>query len=167
MSVTPRSVQCQESGQQSSMKKVRITQPLAMHFVPHFDWATARRPDQTSCIIGLKRAHYFVMKTPFGLSPMAGWRRRSGLALIALTFCVSAFADPSKNVVVTSKASATKPQTEAQQLASKKQLYMSVLSSGIPQPKDWVAAPIATTIVPMSVLGGPPFGVKQPNSGGN
>lgn len=105
------------------------------------------------------------MTTPFGLSPLAGWIRRSGLALIALTFCVSAFADPSKNVVVTPRAS--KAQTEAQPLASNKQLYISVLSSAIPQPKEWVAAPIATTMVPMSVLGGPPFGVKQPNSAGN
>jgi hypothetical protein len=129
-------------------------------------WATDENDGQISCI-GLKRAHNFVVKTSFELSALPCWMRRSGVALIALTFCASAFADPSKNVVVTSKASATKGQTEAQQLASKKQLYISILSSGIPQPIEWVAVPIATTVVPMTVLGGPPFGVKQPNSGNN
>jgi hypothetical protein len=107
------------------------------------------------------------MKTRFGLPVLADWTARCGVALIALTFCASAFADPGKNLVVTPKASATKAQTEAQQLARKKQLYMFVTSSGIPQPVQWVAVPIATTMVPMSVLGGPPFGVKQPSSGRN
>lgn len=107
------------------------------------------------------------MKTQFGLCTLAGRMGRCGVALIGLTFCASAFADPSKNVVVTPKASATKAQTEAQELAIKKQLYISVLSSGIPQPIEWVAVPIATTMVPMSILGGPPFGAKQPNKGSN
>ena len=92
------------------------------------------------------------MKTRFGLSALAGWMGRCGVALIALTFCASAFADPSKNVVVRPKASATKAQTEAQQLAFKQQAYIFVASSGIPQPINWVAAPIQTTIVPMSIV---------------
>jgi len=92
------------------------------------------------------------MKTRFGLSALAGWMGRCGVALIALTFCASTFADPSKNVVVTPKASATKAQTEAQQLAFKKQAYVFISSSGIPQPINWVAVPIQTTIVPMSIV---------------
>ena len=92
------------------------------------------------------------MKTRFGLSALAGWMGRCGVALIVLTFCASTFADPSKNVVVTPKASATKAQTEAQQLALKKQAYVFISSSGIPQPINWVAVPIQTTIVPMSIV---------------
>jgi len=92
------------------------------------------------------------MKTRFGLPRLAGWMGRCGVAFIALAFCASAFADPSKNVVVTPKASATKAQTEAQQLAFKKQAYIFVASSGIPQPIDWVAVPIQTTMVPMSIV---------------
>ena len=103
-------------------------------------------------VLGLKAVHRFFMKTRFGLPRLAGWMGRCGVALIALTFCVSAFADPSKNVVVTPKASATKGQTEAQQLAFKKQAYIFVASSGIPQPIDWVAVPIQTTMVPMSIV---------------
>ena len=88
------------------------------------------------------------MKTRFGLSALAGWMGRCGVALIALTFCASAFADPSKNVVVRPKASATKAQTEAQQLAFKKQAYIFVASSGIPQPLERVGNTIPTTVVP-------------------
>jgi len=81
---------------------------------------------------------------------------RCGVALIALTFCVSAFADPSKNVVVTPKASATKTQTEAQRVAFKRQVYIFISSSGIPQPIERVAGPIATTVVPMFIAGNHP-----------
>jgi hypothetical protein len=78
---------------------------------------------------------------------------RCGVALIALAFCASAFADPSKNVVVAPKASATKTQTEAQRVAFKKQVYMFISSSGIPQPIERVALPIPTTVVPMFIAG--------------
>jgi hypothetical protein len=93
------------------------------------------------------------MKTRFGLPRLAGWMGRCGVALIALAFCASAFADPSKNVVVPPKASATKAQTEAQRVAFKKQLYIFISSSGIPQPIERVAGPIPTTVVPMFIAG--------------
>jgi len=93
------------------------------------------------------------MKTRFGLPRLAGWMGRCGVALIALAFCASAFADPSKNVVVPTKASATKAQTEAQQAAFKRQVYIFVSSSGIPQPIERVAVHIPTTVVPMFIAG--------------
>ena len=93
------------------------------------------------------------MKTRFGLPSLAGWMGRCSVAFIALAFCASAFADPSKNVVVPLKASATKAQTEAQRAAFKKQLYIFISSSGIPQPIERVACPIPTTVVPMFVAG--------------
>jgi hypothetical protein len=96
------------------------------------------------------------MKTWFRQSRLAGWMGRCGVALIALAFCASAFADPSKNVVATPKSSATKAQTDAQRLAFKKQLYIFISSSGIPQPIDRVAAPIPTTVVPMFIAGNRP-----------
>jgi hypothetical protein len=100
-----------------------------------------------------KLPHNFFMKTRFGLPRLAGWMARCGVALIALTFCASAFAGPSKNVVATPKASATKTQTEAQRLAFKKQVYILVSGSAIPQPIERVAGPIATTVVPMFIAG--------------
>jgi hypothetical protein len=100
-----------------------------------------------------KAVHNFSMKTWFGLSCLAGWMGRCGVALIALAFCASAFADPSKNVVVPTKASVTKAQTEAQRTAFKKQLYIFISASGIPQPIERVAGPIPTTVVPMFIAG--------------
>jgi len=100
-----------------------------------------------------KAAHNFSMKTRFGLPCLAGWMGRCGVAFIALTFCASAFADPSKNVVATPKASAIKAQTDAQRLAYKKQIYIFVSSSGIPQPIERVAGAIPTTVVPMFIAG--------------
>jgi hypothetical protein len=100
-----------------------------------------------------KAAHNLFMKTWFGLSRLAGWMGRCGVAFIALAFCASAFADPSKNVVVPTKAAATKAQTEAQKLAYKKQIYIFISSSGIPQPIERVAGPIPTTVVPMFIAG--------------
>ena len=93
------------------------------------------------------------MKTRFRLPRLAGWTGRCGVALIALTFCASVLADPSKNVVATPQAPATKMQTEAQRLALKKHLYIFVSSSAIPQPIDRVAVSIPTTVVPMFVAG--------------
>ena len=93
------------------------------------------------------------MKTRFGLPRLAGWMGRCGVAFIALAFCASAFADPSKNLVAMPKASATKAQTEAQRLAFKKHLYIFIYSSGIPQPIERVAGPIPTTVVPEVFVG--------------
>src|SRR5438046_9879981 len=78
---------------------------------------------------------------------------RCGVALVALTFCASALADPSKNVIATPKVQASKMQTAAQQAALKRQIYMMISGSAIPQPIDRVSGPIATTAIPMYVIG--------------
>ncbi|PYL86067.1 MAG: hypothetical protein DMF23_02175 [Verrucomicrobia bacterium] len=93
------------------------------------------------------------MKIRFRLPRLAGWTGRCGVALVALTFCASALADPSKNVVATPKVQASKMQTAAQQAALKKQIYMMISGSAIPQPIDRVSGPIATTAIPMFVIG--------------
>jgi hypothetical protein len=94
------------------------------------------------------------MKTPFRLPRLAGWTGRCGVALVALTFCASALADPSKNVVATPREQASKMQTAAQRAALKKQIYMMMISgSAIPQPIDRVQGPIATTATPLYVIG--------------
>jgi hypothetical protein len=92
------------------------------------------------------------MNTPFRL-PRAGWTGLCGVALVALTFCASALADPSKNVVATPREQASKMQTAAQRAALKKQIYMMISGSAIPQPIDRVQGPIATTAIPMFVIG--------------
>jgi hypothetical protein len=93
------------------------------------------------------------MKTPFRLSGLVGWMGRCGVALVALAFCASALADPSKNVVATPKVQASKMQT-ATQPVTKKQYYVFTGGSAIPQPIDRVSGPIPTTASPMLVLGG-------------
>jgi hypothetical protein len=93
------------------------------------------------------------MNTPFRLPRLAGWTGRCGVALVALTFCASALADPSKNVVATPREQAAKVQTAAQRAALKKQIYMMISGSAIPQPIDRVQGPIATTAIPMFVIG--------------
>ena len=93
------------------------------------------------------------MNTPFRLPRLAGWTGRCGVALVALTFCASALADPSKNVVATPREQASKVQTAAQRAALKKQIYMMISGSAIPQPYERVAGPIATTAIPMYVIG--------------
>ena len=118
-----------------------------------FSGNNAEKFSYFAVVLGRKGAHNFPMKTWFRLPRLAGWMGRCGVALIALTFCASAFADPSKNVVVTPKASATRTQTEAQRLAFKKQVYIFVSSSGIPQPIERVAGAIPTTVVPMFIAG--------------
>lgn len=93
------------------------------------------------------------MNKRFRLPRLAGCTGRCGIALIALAFCASALADPSKNVVATPKAQASKMQAQAQKLAYKKQIYMIISGSAVPQPIDRVAGPIATTAIPMYVIG--------------
>jgi len=65
-----------------------------------------------------------------------------------LAFCASAFADPSKNVVTQPKAQMVRYAVDG-----KKQVYIYIFGSAIPQPIDRVAGPIATTAIPMVVLG--------------
>jgi hypothetical protein len=92
------------------------------------------------------------MKTPFRLSGLVGWMGRCGVALVALAFCASALADPSKNVVATPREQASKMQTATQQ-GAKKYYYVFTGGSAIPQPIDRVSGPIPTTASPMIVLG--------------
>ena len=93
------------------------------------------------------------MKTPFRLSRLVGWMGRCGVALIALAFCASSFADPSKNVVATPKVQASKMQTATQQEVAKKLYFVFTGGSAIPQPIDRVSGPIPTTASPMLVYG--------------
>ena len=93
------------------------------------------------------------MKTPFRLSRLVGWMGRCGVALIALAFCASAFADPSKNVVATPKVQASKMQTATQQEVAKKLYLVFTGDSAIPQPIDRVSSRIPTTATPMIILG--------------
>jgi hypothetical protein len=92
------------------------------------------------------------MKTRFRLSRLAGWTGRCGVALVALAFCASALADPSKNVVATPKEQASKMQTATQRV-TKKQYFVFTGGSAIPQPIDRVSGPIPTTAIPMIILG--------------
>ena len=97
--------------------------------------------------------HNADMKTPFRLSRLVGWMGRCGVALIALAFCASAIADPSKNVVATPKVQASKMQTVTQQEVAKKLYFVFTGGSAIPQPIDRVSGPIPTTASPMLVFG--------------
>jgi hypothetical protein len=97
--------------------------------------------------------HNLDMKTPFRLSRLVGWIGRCGVALIALAFCASAFADPSKNVVATPKIQASKMQTATQQEVAKKLYFVFTGGSAIPQPIDRVSGAIPTTASPMLVYG--------------
>jgi hypothetical protein len=89
------------------------------------------------------------MKTPFRLFRLAGWTGRCAVAFVTLAFCASAFADPSKNVVTQQKAQVVRHVV----VAKKQFFYMIISGSAIPQPIDRVAGPIATTAIPMYVIG--------------
>ncbi len=97
--------------------------------------------------------HNTDMKTPFRLSRLVGWMGRCGVALIALAFCASALADPSKNVVVEPKAQVSKIQTVPSSIVAKKLYFVFTGGSAIPQPIDRVSGPIPTTASPMLVFG--------------
>jgi hypothetical protein len=97
--------------------------------------------------------HNADMKTPFRLSGLVGWVGRCGVALVALAFCASALADPSKNVVVEPKAQVSKIQTVPSSIVAKKLYFVFTGGSGIPQPIDRVSGPIPTTASPMLVYG--------------
>ena len=93
------------------------------------------------------------VKTPFRLSRLVGWMGRCGVALVALAFCASALADPSKNVVATPRVQASKMQTATQQEVAKKLYFVFTGGSAIPQPIDRVSGTIPTTASPMLVFG--------------
>ncbi len=92
------------------------------------------------------------MKTPHKFSNLAGWIGRCSVALVALTIAASAFADTSKNVVVRREQQqiATK---RAAVVAPKRQVWLLITGSAIPQPIDRVGGFIATTAIPMTVIG--------------
>jgi len=92
------------------------------------------------------------MKTPFRLFCLVGWMGRCGVTLVALAFCASALADPSKNVVATPKFEASKMHMATQQGAKKIYLVFTG-GSAIPMPIDRVSGPIPTTASPMLVFG--------------
>src|SRR5437773_11926184 len=108
-----------------------------------FSGNNAEKFNYFAVVLGRKGAHNFPMKTWFRLPRLAGWMGRCGVALVALTFCASALADPSKNVVATPKEQASKMQTATQQV-TKKHYYIFTSGSAIPQPLDPVGRPIPT-----------------------
>lgn len=95
--------------------------------------------------------HNTDMKTPFRLSGLVGWMGRCGVALVALAFCASVLADPSKNVVVEPKAQVSKIQTAPSSVVAKKLYFVFTGGSAIPQPIDRISGPIPTTASPMIV----------------
>jgi len=95
-------------------------------------------------------AHIESMKTPFRLPRLAGWFGRCAAAFIMLAFCASAVADPSKNVVTQQRSPS---HVVRYAVAGKKQFYIIISGSAIPQPIDRVGGPIATTAIPMYVIG--------------
>jgi hypothetical protein len=85
------------------------------------------------------------MKTGSRFSRACGWPVRCASVVLVLTFCTSAFADPSKNVVL--------PATEqSAHKTVKKVCYVVTGTSRIPQPCTRLAA-IPTTANPMLILG--------------
>jgi hypothetical protein len=85
------------------------------------------------------------MKTGSRFSRLCGWSVRCATVVLALAFCASAFADPSKNVV----QSATQ---QSIQRTVKKVCYTVSGTSRIPQPCDRLGA-IPTTANPMKIYG--------------
>jgi hypothetical protein len=77
---------------------------------------------------------------------LSGWSVRCASAAFALVICASAFADPSKNVVVPSKH-------EAQKKGARKVCYIYISGSAIPQPCERLGT-IPTTAIPMDIIGG-------------
>jgi len=85
------------------------------------------------------------MKTGSRFSRACGWPVRCASVVLVLALCASAYADPSKNVVLpVTQQSATK--------TVKKVCYVVEGGSAIPQPCTRLAA-IPTTANPMMIIG--------------
>jgi len=85
------------------------------------------------------------MKTGSSFSRACGWPVRCASVVLVLAFCTSAFADPSKNVVL--------PATEqSAHKTMKKVCYVVEGGSRIPQSCKRLAA-IPTTANPMTIIG--------------
>ena len=94
------------------------------------------------------------MNKPFRLSCLAGWVARSAAAFFTLAICASSFAgEGGRNVAVTPKTQTLVSASSVQQRLPRKQVYLLISGSAIPQPIDRVAGPIATTAIPMVVIG--------------
>jgi hypothetical protein len=92
-----------------------------------------------------KPHHNEAVKTVGRPSRLGGWSVRCASVVLALAFCASAFADPSKNVVL-------RPQTQQVAKTAKKMCYTVTAGSRIPQPCDRLAA-IPTTHGALDILG--------------
>lgn len=90
------------------------------------------------------------MKTTYKLSSLAGWMGRCLVSLLVLTVAASAFADTGKNVVV--GKTQQQPSRRAV-VVPKRQVFLLITGSAIPQPIDRVGGFIATTAIPMTVIG--------------
>jgi hypothetical protein len=84
------------------------------------------------------------MTTTIRLPGLVGWSVRCVSVALALAFCASAFADPSKNVVSLANQPAKK--------TTHKVCYTFISGSAIPQPCDRLGV-IPTTAVPMTIIG--------------
>jgi hypothetical protein len=73
------------------------------------------------------------------------WSIRSTSVALALLVCASAFADPSKNVVVA-------PTGQAAQKRVTKVCYVRSTASGVPLPCNWFGA-FPTTANPIEIIG--------------
>ncbi|PYK09370.1 MAG: hypothetical protein DME65_12105 [Verrucomicrobia bacterium] len=89
--------------------------------------------------------HNTAVKTVARPSRLGAWSVRCVGVTLALAFCASAFADPSKEVVL-------RPQPQRVVKTAKKMCYVVTGDSRIPQPCERLAA-IPTTHGPMDILG--------------
>src|SRR2546429_9912992 len=96
--------------------------------------------------------HNADMKTPFRLSRLVGWMGRCGVTLVALAFCASALADPSKNVVVEPKAQVSKIQTALRSVVAKKLYYTFTGGAWLHQPSDRMCSALTTTATPLLLI---------------
>jgi hypothetical protein len=90
------------------------------------------------------------MKTGSKFSRLCGWSARCATAALALAFCASAFADPSKNVIVT-------PTQQFAQSRVIKICYVKTIASGIPlRCERLYGTTFPTTANPLQIIGREP-----------
>jgi hypothetical protein len=85
------------------------------------------------------------MTTTTRLNGLGGWLVRCTSVVVAMAFCATALADPSKNVV-------SLPNKQSAQKTTRKVCYVVISGSGIPQPCDRLVGAIPTTAAPMDVI---------------
>jgi hypothetical protein len=94
-------------------------------------------------VLGSEKAHTPHMTTVTRLRRLCGWSIRCASAVLVFAFCASAFADPSKNVVVPLKAT---------QKRVVKLCYVKSIASGIPLPCERLGEN-PTTTGPLQIIG--------------